>query len=238
MLVKNSNMSVRRKRKPRLVVQLLFGLFAGLLIGISALIIFLVQDRVRAPEAVDSGHFRVEGVTEFDGAIRIGKTIIVPDLALITQDGDKTSLRDLGGRFTLLTFGFTNCPDICPLTLSDFQQVHNLLGDQSEQVSFVFISVDGSRDSPAVLRNYFKRRELDGITALTGAEETVRRFGAPLGLWFEVTGDASTGAYSVNHTVGSFLLDADSGRWMMRFQFGLSPDQIAAELRKLLQEFG
>lgn len=228
---------MKSKRNTVLLLRLLYGMIAGLLIGISALTVFLIQDQLRAPEAVDSGHFRVEGVTGIDGAIRIGKTSIVPDLTLITQEGDKTSLRDLGGRFTLLTFGFTNCPDICPLTLGDFQQIHNLLGDQSEQVSFVFISVDGSRDSPAALRNYFARRELDGITALTGAEETVRRLGAPLGLWFEVTGDASTGAYSVNHTVGSFLLDADSGRWMLRFQFGLSPDQIAAELRKLLQEF-
>ncbi len=225
---------MKRERKSAFVPNALYGTIAGLLIGISALAIYLVQNRLRAPSAVDVGHFHVQGDEQFDGAIRIGRTIFVSGLPLITQDGDKANLNDMGGRPVLLTFGFTNCPDICPLTLSDFQQIQNLLGDQADEVAFVFVSVDGSRDSPAALRSYFARRELEGITALTGAEETVRAFGAPLGLSFEVSGDASTGAYSVNHSAGSYLLDA-SGRWIMRFQFGLPPDRIAAELRRLLK---
>ena len=224
---------MKSKRNSTACLRLLYGTIAGLLIGISALAIYLVQDRLREAKAVDTGHFSVEGEARFDGAIRIEPPIGVPDFTLTKQDGKKTSLRDLRGQFVLLTFGFTNCPDICPLTLSDFQGIEELLGESAERLAFVFVSVDGSRDSPSVLRSYFEFRGLDGIIALTGDEADVRDIGAPFGLAFEVIGEAATGIYSVNHTAGSFLLDP-RGRWIMRFQFGLPADRVAAEIRKLM----
>lgn len=226
---------MKSKRKSESFARLLYGVIAGLLIGIAALTIYLAQVQLRKPEAVDTGHFSVESKHTFDGAIRIEPPIDLTDFPLNDQYGQPFKLSDLRGRHILLTFGFTNCPDICPLTLSEFQQIRDMLGDRADEVAFVFISVDGRRDTPAVLRSYFEYRELDGIIALTGREETVRAIGAPLGLSFEVSGDASAGAYAVNHTAGSFLLDA-SGRWIMRYQFGLPPDRIAAELRTYLKE--
>ena len=225
---------MKSKRNSTAYLRLLYGAITGLLIGISALAIYLVQDRLRAPKADDIADFSVEGEVRFDGAIRIEPPIVVPDFTLIKQDGRKTSLRDLRGQFVLLTFGFTNCPDICPLTLSDLQRIKELLGKSAERLAFVFISVDGSRDTPAALHDYFAFRELDGIIGLTGAEDYVRELGAPFGLSFEVSGEAAAAAYSVNHTAGSFLLDP-RGRWIMRFQFGLPPDRVATELSELLR---
>lgn len=224
---------MKSKRKSESFARLLYGMTAGLLIGIAALAIYLVQVQLRGPKADDTGQFSDDGKYTFDGAIRIEPPIDLAEFTLSNQDGLPFKLSDLRGRHVLLTFGFTNCPDICPLTLSDFQQVGDMLGDRADEVAFVFISVDGRRDTPAVMRSYFDYRQLHGIIALTGSEETVRGIGAPLGLSFEVSGDASADAYTVNHTVGSFLLDA-SGRWIMRYQFGLPPDRIAAELRTLL----
>ena len=225
---------MKSKRNSGSILRLLYGMIAGLLIGISALAIYLVHEQLRRPEVIDTGHFSVEGEAEFDGAIQIEPPIDVSDFTLTDQDGEQFKVSDLRGQHVLLTFGFTNCPDMCPLTLSDFQQVKDLLGDRAERVAFVFISVDGRRDSPSVLRSYFDFRELDGIIALTGDEDYVREIGAPFGLSFEASGDVSAGAYSVNHTAGSFLLDG-RGRWIMRFQFGLPPDRTAAELHKLLR---
>ena len=188
---------------------------------------------MKEAESSQGDHFQVEGAAGFDGAISIEPPIALPDFALTDAHGAQRRLRDLRGQYALLTFGFTNCPDICPLTLSDLATVQDMLGALSDHVSFVFISVDGSRDSPAVLRRYLEYRELGGIIGLTGDEDDVRAFGAPLGLSFDVVGDASAGAYSINHTVGTFLLDR-RGRWIMRFQFGVPPESMAAELRDLL----
>lgn len=224
---------MKSKRKRAFVVQLLYGAIAGLLIGISAIVLFLVQDRLRERDLTSSAHFKVEGAASFDGAIHIAPAIDAPAFELTDAQGKPRRLRDLRGRFVLLTFGFTNCPDICPLTLTDLAAVKDMLGARSDQVSVVFISVDGSRDTPAVLRRYFEFRGLSDIVGLTGAEYDVRAFGAPFGLSFEVVGDPSAGSYSINHTAGSFLLDRQ-GRWIMRFQFGVPPETIAAELLDLL----
>ncbi len=224
---------MKHKRKRTQLRYILYSSIAGLLLGISALTVFLIQDQLLGTEEPDTGHFQVDGAAEFDGVIRIKPPINMPDFTLSSQNGDSTSLRDLRGRFVLLTFGFTNCPDICPLTLNEFQLVKGLLGDNSHDVAFVFISVDGSRDTPTVLRNFFAFRKLDQIIGLTGAESEVRAAGAPLGLSFERSTETATGSYSVNHTSGSFLLDR-RGRWIMRFQFGVPPERITAELRELI----
>ena len=224
---------MKQKRKPAQADFLLYSIIAGLLIGISALALYLILDRLREPDSGAAVRIQVESETNYDGVIRIAPPIELPDISLTDQDGVATSLRDLRGRFVLLTFGFTNCPDICPLTLSDLQLVNGLLGDHSKEIAFVFISVDGSRDTPSVLRNFLGYRKLDEIIGLTGAESDVRAIGAPLGLSFERSGETSSGAYSVNHSAGSFLLDR-RGRWIMRFQFGVPPETIAAELRALI----
>ena len=134
---------MKSKREPGRVALLLYSMIAGLIIGISALAIFLIQDRLRGPESSAADHFSVEGEAEFDGAIPIQPPIELPDFTLSNQHGESTSMPDLIGRYTLLTFGFTNCPDICPLTLNDFERVSDILGGQSKAVAFVFVSVDG-----------------------------------------------------------------------------------------------
>jgi protein SCO1/2 len=76
------------------------------------------------------------------------------DFTLPSQDGTPLSLSALHGKYVLLFFGYTHCPDVCPTTLTDFVQVKRALGAAASQVRFVFISVDGERDTPPVLRHF------------------------------------------------------------------------------------
>ncbi len=208
---------------------MLYSVIAGLLIGIGALSLFLLAERLGAFQSSD----RLPGdATDLDGVIDIYPPQPLPDFALVNQHGESTRLSDLRGKLALLTFGFTHCPDICPLTLDELGALRDMLGDMASQASFVFISVDGARDSPRVLRDYFAFRKLDGILGLTGQEAAVRQAGAPLGLSFEVSGNGEAG-YLINHTVGYFLLDRD-GRWIKRYHFGIPPATIAEDLRALL----
>lgn len=225
---------MKSKRGGALSQQFLYGIIAGLLIGISALALYLVYDRLRPPNERDSGPFRVAGVAEFDGITRIDPPIATNDVPLLDQFGRRTRLSDLRGQHILLTFGFTHCPDICPLTLNDFKRTRSALGDAAEQLRFVFVSVDGKRDTPEALRQFLAFRGLEDILALTGPEDRVREFGAPFGLSFEISQDEDSSGYQINHTVGSFLLDRD-GRWMTRYQFGVPPEEVAADLRTRLE---
>lgn len=87
-----------------------------------------------------------EGITALDQ--------VVSDFTLVNQKGEETRLSDLQGKLIVLSFGYTHCPDVCPITLAQFGRVRNLLGEDAEQVQFVFISVDGTRDTPERLAQY------------------------------------------------------------------------------------
>ncbi len=222
--------ATKTKRKTDFLTHFLYSAIAGLLIGIAALALFLIQERQQAADPADNGPFKLAGEANYDGAIAIEPPLEMPDFTLINQHGEKTSLSDLRGRHLLLTFGFTHCPDICPLTLNDFRRIQEMLGDRADKVHFVFISVDGERDSPQALGHYFSFRQLDKMIALTGEEQAVRELGKPYGLSFEISEEEGASGYLINHTTGSFLLDPE-GRWVMRYQFGVPPSTIVEDLR-------
>lgn len=224
---------MKTKRNAYLFGRLLYGLLAGLLLGIAALSIVLLHDRIREPEAIKTGPFEVAGAATTDGVLAIVPPVDIPEFALTDSYGKAVGLADFRGRHVLLTFGFTHCPDVCPLTLNDFERIQRLLGDRASSIAFVFVSVDGERDTPAALRQYFGFRQYEHIQALTGSEASVRALGEPFGLSFEISDENETNGYMINHTTGSFLLDR-SGRWIKRYQFGVPPDTIVADLRTLL----
>lgn len=165
----------------------------------------------------------------------------LPDFTLTGVDGEPFSLSDLRGRFVLMAFGYTHCPDVCPLTLSEYKIILGALGDQADQVAFVFVSVDGERDTPERLAQYFDVRGVsDFVIALTGPESDLRQIGVDYGLYFEKAEDPGTSEnYLVTHTAASFLIDRE-GRLRMIFsmdpeKFTLYPEMVAERIKELLQ---
>ena len=221
----------KTKRGGAAVNALLYGAIAGLAIGIAALALYLLQARLFAPDALAP----VSPHPNFDGIIVIDPPLPLSDFALKNHFGEPANLDNLRGRHTLLAFGFLHCPDICPMTLDEMRRVRGMLGAAAGQIQFVFVSVDGARDSPDALRHYFDFRDMDGITGLTGADDDVRNMGETLGLAFEVSEEAVGGGYTVNHSAGAYLLDAD-GRWIRRYQFGVPARAIADDMLALLRD--
>ena len=213
--------------------RILYGVLALLVLGIPVLVALIAIDRLSLAGVDQTSATSLNPQDDFDGSIAINPPRQLPDFTLQNQHGDAVSLSDLSGRFVLLTFGYTNCPDVCPLTLNEFRRIRQSLGELSEQVAFVFISVDSARDSPQVIRDYFALRQLDGIIGLTGDEPSVRALGVDYGLSFDIVEGKSRSAYLVNHTAGSFLLDPQ-GRWITRYQFGVVPSMIVSDLMTLL----
>lgn len=216
-----------------MIRRILLGIISALLLGIAALAMSIAYGRMNpgANSQVDSP--QTESPLEFDGAIVINPPQALSDFTLRDQFNRAVSLSDMRGKFVLITFGYTNCPDVCPLTLGEFRSIRDALGSSSEAVAFLFISVDGERDTSETLRNYFALRDLHGIIGLSGKEDAVRALGADYGLSFEMTKPDKRGGYLVNHTAGSFLLDRH-GRWIRRYQFGVATSRIIADLEELL----
>jgi protein SCO1/2 len=155
----------------------------------------------------------------------------VGDFTLTDQDGQPFRLSDLHGRVALLFFGYTNCPDICPTTLAEFKRVKALLGDDAGRVAFVFVSVDGARDTPERLAAYVRAFDPQFI-GLTGDDATLRPIARDFGVFYQRVNYESDTNYLVDHTASTFVVD-QQGRLRLVFPYGTDPAAIVARLRAL-----
>lgn len=161
------------------------------------------------------------------------------NFTLTDQDGNQTSLSDLQGKPVLMFFGFTHCPDVCPTTMAEFRIIKNELGDLGDDVTFMLISVDGSRDTPETLNAYLEQFD-PAFIGLTGDEDYVRRIGTDYFLYFnraEFEGTPSAAGYLVDHTAYSYLIDPD-GRLRVIYPFQAPRDMIVQDLRDMLTGSG
>jgi protein SCO1/2 len=134
----------------------------------------------------------------------------LPEFVLATQAGARFERAELRGRWTLLTFGFSNCPDACPTTLTELALANRELATlpPGRAPRIVFVSVDPARDTPARLANYlpqFDRRFIGLTGAAATLEELERAFGAAA-----IIGRPVDGSYSVEHTSAVYLIDPDA----------------------------
>jgi protein SCO1/2 len=169
-----------------------------------------------------------------------GKNIIeppraIPNFTFPAHTGDDLSLNDLSGRYVLMTFGYTHCPDVCPANLLKFRQIKRLLGDDvSGQVEYVFISVDPERDTPDMLNTYISRYDAEFI-ALSGDHAVLETLKEPFGLFWELrTGSIPNSThYIVDHTASSFLLNPE-GELIRMYSFTADFNVIEQDIRELL----
>lgn len=140
---------------------------------------------------------------------------------------------DFRGRFQLISFGYTYCPDICPTTLVEMAHVLRLLGGNAKRVQPIFISVDPDRDTPEALKVYtafFDPR----ILGLTGSKETVRKVADLFKVRYEKVQEPGASHYAMDHSAGMILLGPE-GAYVAKFAYGTSADEIAGKLGKLLE---
>jgi len=155
------------------------------------------------------------------------------DLTLPTAGEESFSLQEQKGKVVLLFFGFTNCPDICPTTLSDWARARQSLGADADRVTWVFVSVDPERDTPEVASNYAKKFDPSFIGLSADAEAIARiQQGFRISAYREAALE-DDGPYSVAHSSQTFLVDR-GGRLRIIYPFGFTADELAEDLKRLL----
>lgn len=153
------------------------------------------------------------------------------DWTLPSSTGSDLRLSSLRGKYAVLFFGYTHCPDFCPTTLGDYKLVKRELGDAAGDVDFVFVSVDPERDTPEVLRKYVATFDPSFI-GVAGDATTLESVGKEYGLYYKLRKDeASGGNYPVDHTSLSYVIDPE-GRLVAMYPTGLAPEDIAADLKR------
>jgi protein SCO1/2 len=181
-----------------------------------------------APGQVPQGHSPAESVPN----------AVVPRYLLQDPNGRAVTNEDFLGRFQLVAFGYTSCPDVCPTTLLEMKEVLKHLGGKAAQLQPIFITVDPERDSAQVLREYTSAFDAR-ILGLRGSEDLTRRAAAEFRIRYEKVRDpaAPPGSYTVDHTAGMILLGPD-GRAVVRFAYATPARQVAERIEALMQENG
>jgi protein SCO1/2 len=139
-------------------------------------------------------------------------------------------------RWSFLFFGYTYCPDVCPTTLSVLNGVAQRLQDVDADVRFVMVTVDPERDTPERLAEFVTYFNGDFL-GVTGSDEGLTQLTRQLGILYNRVEPEGGGAgYLMDHTAGVFLFDPD-GRYHAVFTPPLSPDKLAGDFRKMLQDY-
>ena len=154
------------------------------------------------------------------------------DFSLMSHTGKPLRFSDLKGRPVLVFFGFTHCPDVCPLTLSEWSKVKTNMGANADKVSFVFVSVDGARDTPPVVADYLAKYD-SSFVGLTGDQGMVMSIARDFGSYVEVP-TTTEESYEVVHGSYSFLVN-EQGQLRKVYAYGMSADVISKDMLAMLQ---
>ncbi len=171
------------------------------------------------------------------GATTTGEALIGGPFSLVAQDGRRVTEGDLKGRFAVVYFGYTHCPDMCPLGLETVTRAVELLPQPAaERVQPVFVTVDPARDTPEVMRAYaasFHPR----LLALTGSEAEVQGALKAYRVYARKAENAPAGEaeYLVDHSTFTYVMGPD-GRYVAHFSHGTTAEEMAKRLGALLGE--
>jgi protein SCO1/2 len=154
------------------------------------------------------------------------------ELNLTDADGKPRQLSDFKGKVTVVFFGFTQCPDVCPTTLVELAQVKKALGADGDRVQGVFVTVDPERDTAEVLKAYVGGFDA-GFVALRGTPQETQAAAKNFKVFYAKVAGKTPTSYSIDHTAGSYIFDPE-GRVRLFTRYGTGAEALTHDLKLLL----
>jgi len=167
------------------------------------------------------------------GAYFIEPARTITDFTLIDNEGNDFPFKKFEGKWNVLFFGFTFCPDICPITMKQLAEVKEKLGDKSKKVRFYLASVDPIRDTPEKMDIYLNNFDEEFI-GLTGAIDKIYTFATQVNVPFSPVVESDDPFYTVDHT-GSLVLIDPQGNFAGFFRAPHKTEDILTALESLLK---
>ncbi len=155
------------------------------------------------------------------------------DLRLADPEGRTRTLGEFRGKATVVVFGYTQCPDVCPTTMADIAAAVKKLGPDAKRVQVVFVTVDPQRDTAELLREYVPAFD-PAFIGLRGDPAQTQRVTKDFHVYAQQRPGKTPDTYTVDHTAQSFVFDPQ-GRIRLVFGYGMTPEAMASDLRKLLE---
>lgn len=194
---------------------------SSLLLLISILVIALTSGALWLKHAVSTG--------EPAGVSASGKAEIGGDFRLIDQHGRTVTSSQFRGRLMLVFFGFSHCPDVCPLGLLNMTRALELIPAQADRIVPIFITIDPARDTPEQLK-IFAQNFHPSLVALTGAEEAIKQVEKSYKVYSEKRDEHADGNYTMNHSGFIYLMDRD-GKYLAHFLHNVEPTTLVDALK-------
>jgi protein SCO1/2 len=169
------------------------------------------------------------GTQSFKGADITGADY---QYALPDQNGQLRTPADFKGKVTVVFFGYTQGPDVCPTTMAELAQVKKALGKDGERVQAVFISVDPERDTPEVLKAYVSSFD-PSFVALRGTPEQTAATAKAFKVYYAKAPGKTPGSYTMDHQAGSYVFDTQ-GRLRLLESYGQGAEALTADIKTLL----
>jgi protein SCO1 len=171
---------------------------------------------------------------EFKNIDITGSTSFGKDFSLLDPDGKVRTLADFKGKAVVMFFGYTQCPDVCPTTLTEMQQVMTLLGPQSDKVQVLFVTVDPERDTAAILKQYVPSFDSRFLGLRPADEAALDKVTKDFKIYYKKVPGTSPGSYTIDHTAGSYAFDPE-GRLRLYIKHAQGPETLAHDLKELLK---
>ena len=157
--------------------------------------------------------------------VQTGAAAIGGPFTLVDQDGKPVDQRVLDGKWSVVFFGYTYCPDFCPTTLTTLGKAMDALGPKAKDAQVVFITVDPARDTPAALKTYLSSRVFPkNIVGLTGTDTQIAQVAKAYKVFYQKEGTGPN--YTMDHSTALYVMDPQ-GNFHSVIADGLTPDQYA-----------
>jgi len=180
---------------------------------------------------VVTGRDRAAAVAEGTGT-GTGQPTVGGPFQLVDQDGRAVDQTVLEGKWSLVFFGFTYCPDFCPTTLTALEATRRLLGPEAADLQIVFVSIDPERDTPAALKAYLSTDGFPlGVIGLTGTPAQVAEAARVYRAYYQKVGEGAD--YTMNHSLSIYLVGPD-GRFRSALAHDLGPERSAQLIRRVM----
>jgi cytochrome oxidase Cu insertion factor (SCO1/SenC/PrrC family) len=169
----------------------------------------------------------------FSGFPSAGKALVGGPFSLVDHTGRKVTDKDFRGRYMLVYFGFTYCPDVCPSGLQVIAAALQKIGPKADRLTPLFITVDPERDIPAQMAEYVKSFD-PRLIGLTGTPAEVDAAAKAYRVYYKkVADEKSTGGFTIDHTALMYLMDP-KGTYVSHFSHTISVDALAERLSKTI----
>ncbi len=155
------------------------------------------------------------------------------DFSLTDHNGQLRNLKDFQGKVVVVFFGFTQCPDVCPTSMSELAQIKKTLGKDGDRLQGVFISLDPERDTPQVLKAYMANFD-PTFLALRPELDKLPQLAKDFKIFYKKVEGKTPGSYTLDHSAGSYVFDP-LGRVRLYSRYGSGAAGLASDVQLLLK---